>query len=347
MINPISFPAPQAYSGGADFTPLAKLGDVYREAQAEAAKQRALAQLGADPNANAQTLIRSGIPSLAQMGLNLQQQGVSNTRADRQLSIQEAQEKRAAENNEADSPTGRVKQLIEAGENPKDPKWREFIVTGQKAAATELTFPEQVAQRKKEALALGLKEDSPGYQSYVLTGKMPREDAQPLTATDKKIIHETDGLIISGAAGISSLNRAKALSKNAYAGPLAGAIGYGTSFLGKDSELGKSGIATENLENEVLSNALAQLKSIFGAAPTEGERKILVELQGSVKKPDAVRQDIYDRAILMAQNKLEEHKQMANNLRGGTYYKPGGGTISGGGATPAPGAAAPDPLGLR
>jgi hypothetical protein len=35
MVNPISFPAPQAWSAGADFTPLANLGEVYKKAQNE------------------------------------------------------------------------------------------------------------------------------------------------------------------------------------------------------------------------------------------------------------------------------------------------------------------------
>jgi hypothetical protein len=41
-INPVSFPTPQAFSGGVDFSPLANLGNVAREAQ----KQQSLANLG-------------------------------------------------------------------------------------------------------------------------------------------------------------------------------------------------------------------------------------------------------------------------------------------------------------
>ena len=48
MVNPISFPTPQAYSGGADFSMLANLGNVYKKAQEDARQQEALGKLGPD-----------------------------------------------------------------------------------------------------------------------------------------------------------------------------------------------------------------------------------------------------------------------------------------------------------
>jgi hypothetical protein len=72
-INSISFPTPQAYSGGVDFSSLANLGNVYRQGQEDAAKRLALSKLGDDPTANASILTSSGVPSLAQLGINMQQ----------------------------------------------------------------------------------------------------------------------------------------------------------------------------------------------------------------------------------------------------------------------------------
>jgi hypothetical protein len=92
------------------------------------------------------------------------------------------------------------------------------------------------------------------------------------------------------------------------------------------SQVGLEGAqATEQLENEITSNALGQLKAIFGGAPTEGERKILLDIQGSTGKPDAVRQGIYDRAQKAAEKRLEFNRQRADALRGGSFYKPQGG----------------------
>jgi hypothetical protein len=224
--------------------------------------------------------------------------------------------------------TQRAGMARQYGIEPASPQGKAFILTG-KLPEQDTTFSDAVNQRKQAASANGLDPNSPGYQSYVLTGKMPREDAQPLTATDKKAIQEADEHVLSNQAAIESLQRAKKLSPQAFTGPGAGTRGYAASFLGPTSDLGKSGIATENLTNEVMTNALGQLKSIFGGNPTEGERAILLEMQGSVSKPDAVRQDIFDRAQKLAEKRLAFNQQRADELRGGTFYKKDGGTSKG------------------
>lgn len=188
--------------------------------------------------------------------------------------------------------------------------------------------------RKAQAAQLGLDPKSPQYQSYVLTGKMPREDMQPLTATDKKAIMEADEAVLSAQNAIGSLERALKLSEQAYEGPTAGARGYVTSLFGS-----KAGEATTDMTNEVTTNALSQMKAIFGGNPTEGERQVLLDIQGSASQPHEVRKKIFERAKMLAERRLQFNKQRSDELRGGTFYKPGG-------ASAAP-ANAPDPLGIR
>ncbi|MET3225718.1 hypothetical protein ACVJGC_000381 [Bradyrhizobium diazoefficiens] len=57
----------------------------------------------------------------------------------------------------------------------------------------------------------------------------------------------------------------------------------------------------------------------------QGERAILLDIQGSVGKPDAVRQKIYDRAIEAANRRIAFEQQRVDELRGGSFYKPQGG----------------------
>lgn len=211
------------------------------------------------------------------------------------------------------------------GIDPATPEGKQFILTGA-LPDREKSLTSVIEQRKAAATANGLDPNSPGYQSFVLTGKMPREDAQPLTATDKKFIEEADNAVLASQNAIDSLQRAKKLSPQAFSGPGAGGRGYAASFLGESSDLGKAGIATENLTNEVMTNALGQLKSIFGGNPTEGERAILLEMQGSANKSDTVRQDIFNRAIKIAERKRDAMQQRADELRGGTFYKSKGTT---------------------
>ena len=176
----------------------------------------------------------------------------------------------------------------------------------------------QMAQREQALIARGLDPKDPRNQQFVLTGKFPREDAQPLTATDKKAILEADDAVMAATNVIGNLNKIKELSKKAYEGPTAGARGYVTSLFGNEA-----GTATSEMDNLITTNALQQLKSIFGGNPTEGERAILLKIQGASSQPDSVRQKIFDTAIQLAQRRLEFEKQRADALRGGTFYKPG------------------------
>jgi hypothetical protein len=178
---------------------------------------------------------------------------------------------------------------------------------------------DEYTQRQQAAERFGISPDDPAYKSFLLTGKMPREDQAPLTATDKNAILQADEMVLAAQSAIPLLDRALELNKEAYDGPTAGLRGTITGNFGNDS-----GQATIELENVVMSQALAQLKAIFGAAPTEGERKILMDISGSVGQPAPIREAIFTRAKQAAERRMEFYKQRSGELRGGTYYKPNG-----------------------
>lgn len=321
-----------------DFSPLGNLGQVYQKAQQEQQRKQTLAALGQGTEIDAQTLLRSGDMNLATLGVQMDRNRVMDTRDSRDFGFRQQEAQRAQQNADRSynlqsqqvanrdpeqTATQRAKIARANGLDPSTPQFRSFVLTGE-IPAGNADFGAQVEQRKAQALANGMDQNSPGFQSFVLTGKMPREDAQPQTATDKKAILEADEMVLANTAAIDSLKRAQTLSKDAFAGPGAAKIGYAASFLGQSSDWGKSGIATEGLKNEVETNALSQLKAIFGGAPTEGERKILLDLQGSASKSKDVRDEIYKRAEAAATRRLEFNRQRADALRGQTYYKPGG-----------------------
>lgn len=188
-----------------------------------------------------------------------------------------------------------------------------------------------VQARISAATQLGLTPDNPAYNSYVLTGRMPREDQAPLTATDKKAIQEADDGVFANETVIGQLE--SVITPDATGKSLNDKAGYGwnanaQSWAARNDPTGffndEQGQATTDLNNIVLGQALSSLKSIFGAAPTEGERKILVDLQASVDKTPKERESIIKRAIGLAKIRLQYNKQRADALRGQTYYKPGG-----------------------
>ncbi len=144
-----------------------------------------------------------------------------------------------------------------------------------------------------------------------------RATTKGLTESDKTAIREADAVAQSSGSAVDALREAKALSSKAYAGPYASRLAYFGSFV--DAKGAKETIALDNL---VQTNALTQMKSIFGPNPTEGERKILLEIQGSSNQSDKVRQDIFDRGIKLAEQRQSANARQAKEMRAGTYYQP-------------------------
>jgi hypothetical protein len=54
--------------------------------------------------------------------------------------------------------------------------------------------------------------------------------------------------------------------------------------------------------------------------PTEGERKILLDVQGSSSKPPAVRKEIFARAEKAINARLKFGQEKVKRLREGTYF---------------------------
>lgn len=213
--------------------------------------------------------------------------------------------------------------LQAAGLQPGTPEFQKAILENYNKSGGQDDYANRAAAAEK----MGLPRDDPRYQSFVLTGKMPREDAQALTAVDKKAILEADEMVAVNEAAINALKQAKTVSSQANAGWMSGTratIGSNLpDWMVPDAVSSpESSAATQDFDNAVVGQALTQLKAIFGGAPTEGERKILLDLQGSSNLQPEVREKILDRAIAMAERRLQFNKQRADEMRGGTYYKP-------------------------
>lgn len=169
----------------------------------------------------------------------------------------------------------------------------------------------------KLAMDEGLTPGTPEYQKRVkaLAGEGKGVN---LTATEQKELFEAEDIVNSSKGVILNLTKAKELSPKAYSGFAAGARRTVARNIPGVSE--SEGVtATTDLESLVGQNALDQLKAIFGGAPTEGERKILLDLQGSLNMSDAERQKIFDRAIAAAARRLKTNQTKMENIRKGAY----------------------------
>lgn len=206
------------------------------------------------------------------------------------------------------------------GLTPGTPEYRSYVLTGKEPTDRDegAKVKAQIDARRAEAPSLGLEEGTPAYRSFVGTGKLGAD--RDMSAADKKAIDTADNAVIAAQSSIHMLEQAKELSKDAYGGPFASERGKFMSTFG-----GERGQATQELDNLVTTNALTNLKSIFGGNPTEGERKILLDVAGSSNLPHNLRVKVYQRAIDAAQLRMQQNADRAAQIREGTYYRPGSG----------------------
>lgn len=142
---------------------------------------------------------------------------------------------------------------------------------------------------------------------------------RPMSATAQRELFDADENVLATESGINMLDQAIKLSPVAYEG--VGASQRATAATMLPDSLEPKG-TKETLEFDLLvkQQVLPQLKSIFGSAPTEGERAILLELQGSSSLPRATREAVLKRARQMANQRLQFNKQKAQKLREGSYF---------------------------
>lgn len=145
----------------------------------------------------------------------------------------------------------------------------------------------------------------------------PNNGKGGMSATAQKELFEVTDSISAAQNGIENLRAALNYSKTAYDGFGATQRAMVAGNL-TDSE---AATATAMLNNIVTGNALEMLKATFGGAPTEGERAILLQLQGSANLPRAQREAIYNRAIQMAERRLRSNQAKAEGIRSGSYFQ--------------------------
>lgn len=155
---------------------------------------------------------------------------------------------------------------------------------------------------------------------------------QKLSPTDKKAILDADDAVKANEAVIKMFDQALVLNKKTLSGPaaqqrseLAGAL---PDVLVPGSR--QAALDTQNLNNLVTGTALQQLRTIFGGNPTEGERQVLLDIQGSVNQPWEVREEIYKRARTLAATRLATNRERAAAIRNRTYFESGGEDLTAG-----------------
>lgn len=194
----------------------------------------------------------------------------------------------------------------------------------------------------------GNQDDAPEGYRYTDAGDMeavpggPQDPENPLnkkkvadrslTTAETKELFDAQDAITAGEAAVPMLEKMLTLNQTAWDGPLADAgTSVGAMFGDKNSA------DTQELKNLTTAQALEQLKAVFGGMPTEGERKILLEIQGAVGQARDVRKRIFDRALEAAKRRIESNRAKAEGIKTGDYKMPDSGA-----AAPSGGSGDPD-----
>ena len=195
--------------------------------------------------------------------------------------------------------------------------------TGFQKPVAGASFPITMSPGEKDASARGWASNAIAKQRLDFDKTKPASTGGktgPMSVTMQKELLESDDVSQSSAAVIRTLEAAKAKNKDAYSGYLAKPRAVLASNLPGNTP---GADATIDLDNMMTGQALESLKLIFGGMPTEGERKILLDMQASADKTPKQREAIMDRAIAAAKVRGDFAKSKAKSIREGTYLTEG------------------------
>ena len=159
---------------------------------------------------------------------------------------------------------------------------------------------------------------TPGTSEFTARVKEIQKAGKHLSSTQEKELFEQEDIVNSSKSALLSLDKALALSPKAYEGGTAGARQIAGRYIPgiKDSE---AQAATSEFTSIMGEQMLSQLKTIFGGNPTEGERKVLADLQGSIGMSHTERAPIIKNAIAAVKRRLKAAEDRMKGIREGAY----------------------------
>lgn len=144
-----------------------------------------------------------------------------------------------------------------------------------------------------------------------------KKQSAKLTAPEIKLKEETENLLSNADQALLDLSKAYKLNPNTFDTSAPDiAQRKALELVGsKDEKL----LNTRLQENLLGEQALEKLRTTFGGNPTEGERGILLSLQGIGSKSKEEREAIIKHAYQALKNKREVHNKRLNEINQGLY----------------------------
>lgn len=151
-----------------------------------------------------------------------------------------------------------------------------------------------------------------GGGSVSVTSTQPKA----LSPAEVQLRSETEANLSSLREAQTALTDASEYSKKAYAGPFATQRGSVAGLTGMNTD---AAIATREFNAIMTGQALSQLRVIFGGNPTEGERKILLDMQASAQMSQPEREALLNRAQRAVETRMKDTERKLQSIVRGDY----------------------------
>jgi len=197
--------------------------------------------------------------------------------------------------------------------------------TGMLEVARQNASRQEVPPQLKLLQATGINPASPEGKKALF----PRTDT-PISATDKKAIFEAEDALPQLQGTKDALNRAMELNSKTFKGAGAGVRAFIGSKL-PDMMVPdviadkRTADATAEWQNIMGPEALNQMANTLKGATTDFELRKFMELLADPSTPPDVRAGVIKRMQVLTDRKLELANARIKDLRGGEYFRPGGG----------------------
>jgi hypothetical protein len=215
--------------------------------------------------------------------------------------------------------------------------------------ATEKLKADALAQYRRDSLAPEPMQPTPEMRNAEHFGNMPegdprraygpRTNAQNLTTVDKKEIYTSEDEVTNLDNTISQLDDALKLNSKTLEG-------YGASAMASYGAKAPSWVVPDRLEEPAKATlewqklmepeAIKTMAATLKGATTDFELNKFVEQLADPSTPRKTRENIIKRMQSLAKRKRELANERIQELRGGTYFRPGGGLSDGTPKAPGP-----------
>ena len=144
-----------------------------------------------------------------------------------------------------------------------------------------------------------------------------KEKGKKLTPAEVKLKTDTEDLLAAANQSLKDIQQAYKLNPNTFDSSLLDTAQR--KLLENTASNDPKVVATRTLENLLSKDAIGKLRASFGGNPTEGERAILLQLEGINSKSKEERAAIMRNAYEALKASIARHQKRLNEINAGLY----------------------------